>query len=226
MARIIRGLMTTSTPDRALDTIDPAGGQWTLPVPLLIGHQHPQVVGKVTKIERKGNGLEATCELIPGHESHLAQHAFATVKHRAVTGFSIGFTPIDGKANDKGGINYSKWRLNELSLVAVPCNDQARITVVQDDEPPVLPAQVVTPALPAPSTAKPSSAKTSKPRANITVHAGRYAGVAAEKKRLEGAARLQFDALLCPSLTPAQRVKLDKAYSETTARLRALTGGK
>lgn len=40
---------------------------------------------------------------------------------------SIGFNPIKSKPNDMGGYDYLEWELLEISLVSVPCNQNAVI---------------------------------------------------------------------------------------------------
>jgi hypothetical protein len=39
----------------------------------------------------------------------------------------VGFDPIEVQPNGKGGFNYDKWELLELSIVAVPANPGATV---------------------------------------------------------------------------------------------------
>jgi phage head maturation protease len=40
---------------------------------------------------------------------------------------SVGFDPVEVEPNGKGGFNFNKWELLELSIVAVPANPGATV---------------------------------------------------------------------------------------------------
>ena len=48
--RIIKGIASTPSPDRADDIVDPQGAKFALPIPFLWQHMHSQPIGEVTEL--------------------------------------------------------------------------------------------------------------------------------------------------------------------------------
>lgn len=99
------------------------------PIPMLFSHDLSRPVGAWTTLYESDAGLVAkgkiTLDAIDGRS------AYALVRDGAITGLSIGFRVV-ATAPSK---NSERWikeiELLEVSLVAVPANDAARITSIK-----------------------------------------------------------------------------------------------
>jgi len=124
--RKIRGIASTDSLDRQGDIVDPRGGKWTLPVPLLFGHDHSVPVGWVRSIEVRGNALAIEAEFAEG--VGRADEIWAMVDKGLISTYSIGFLPTAaGEPLKGGGRRFTAWELLEISVVVVPANPDARI---------------------------------------------------------------------------------------------------
>lgn len=123
--RQVRGYASTSAIDRVGDIVEPQGGQWALPVPLLWNHEHAAPVGWVKKIDLRGDGLWIEAEFAQG--VGRADEIWAMVEKGLVPGFSIGFRILKAEPLSTGGLRFTKWELLEVSAVTVPANADARI---------------------------------------------------------------------------------------------------
>lgn len=83
------------------------------------------VVGKWTSIVEDEKGLYVEGELTPGHS--LAQDVYASIKHGAVTGMSIGYRATKAVENDNGGADLHEIDLIEISVVESPADIAAQI---------------------------------------------------------------------------------------------------
>lgn len=133
--RIIEGIASTPTPDRMGDVVEPLGAQFRLPLPLLLGHDHAQPVGRVEHAEatRQGVKFRATMPRIDeaGVLRDRVEEAWQSVKAGLITSVSIGFRTLDGEPIGRtGGMRFTSWEWLELSLVAVPAQPDAVITGV------------------------------------------------------------------------------------------------
>ena len=131
------GIASTPTPDRARDTINPQGAQFTLPLVLLWQHNHDSPIGHVTAatIEDSGITIEAgitqpTAEMPAGLSSRLRE-AWSSIKSGLVRGLSIGFVPTDFSPTENGGMDIKAWDWMELSAVTIPANTDASIQTVK-----------------------------------------------------------------------------------------------
>ena len=84
-------------------------------------HDTNQPVGKWTNLRMKGSKLVADLVLAP---TNLGKMIDALLSIDTPLGASIGFSG-KGKANTKGGIDFSDISIFETSVVSVPCNAQA-----------------------------------------------------------------------------------------------------
>lgn len=124
--RKIRGLASSARVDRHGDIVEPDGGLWALPVPLLWGHSHKDPVGWVRSIDLTSKGLWIEAELAQGIER--ADSVWKMIETGLVDSFSIGFRPLKSEPLPSGGERFTKWELLEISVVVVPSNVDAKIS--------------------------------------------------------------------------------------------------
>lgn len=140
--RILRGVATTPSVDRVGDVIEPRGVRFKNPAPLLWMHRNDQPVGtvKFDKPTDDGVTFEAHIPQIKeaGTLKDRLDEAWQSVKERLVTAVSIGFRVLDDAVEPikGGGLRFQKIEVLELSLVAIPANADAKISVIKsiDDE--------------------------------------------------------------------------------------------
>lgn len=123
--RTIRGLANSGQLDRVGDIVDPKGGSWTLPVPLLWQHQHDQPIGWVRSIDARNDGLWITAELAEGIGK--SDEAWRAIEAGLVDSYSIGFTAYEWDELPHGGRRFVSWTLLEISVVTVPADSAAKI---------------------------------------------------------------------------------------------------
>lgn len=136
---LIEGYASTfGTVDGAGDTVLPGAFAESLenrstPVRMFYQHDRSQVIGKWLEIREDDVGLFVVGELTPGHT--LANDVYASLKHGAIDGLSIGFRPAkDGmKKIAGGGRILGKVDLVEISAVTLPANTEATILNVKSD---------------------------------------------------------------------------------------------
>jgi hypothetical protein len=78
-------------------------------------------------------GLYVHGELTPGNT--ISSNVYASMKHGAISGLSIGFRiPIGGAEEiEGGGRRISKVNLEEISIVGFPADADARIAIVKSE---------------------------------------------------------------------------------------------
>lgn len=96
---------------------------------MLYSHNPTRVPGKWLSTTEDNKGLRLLGELTPGHSE--ATDLAASLKHKSLTGLSIGgytkeSTPKHEK-NPYGGRDITKFDLYEVSPVAMPAENEARI---------------------------------------------------------------------------------------------------
>lgn len=88
------------------------------------------VIGKWTHIEEDSHGLVVVGELTKGHS--LAQDVYASMKHGAVDGLSIGYRIPPGGSEKAGKVRQlKKIDLIEISVVEDPADLGARISGIK-----------------------------------------------------------------------------------------------
>jgi HK97 family phage prohead protease len=115
------------------DTIMPGAYAETLenrsrPVQMRWNHLGP-VIGKWTKIYEDEKGLYVEGELTPDHS--VAEDVYASLKHGAITGLSIGYRPVKSMENETGGEDLYEIDLIEISVVESPADMNAQIASVK-----------------------------------------------------------------------------------------------
>lgn len=130
--RIIRGVATTPTIDRAGDIVEPLGIEFNNPMPLLLHHDHERPVGHVTFDRPTEKGVTFTAEIPvvkePGIVKDRTDEAWQSVVLGLIAAVSIGFRAIEYSWMDEGGIRFIKSEVYELSLCTIPCQPDAVIT--------------------------------------------------------------------------------------------------
>lgn len=131
--RIIEGMASTPTPDRQGDIVEPLGGMFKTPLPLLLDHDARAAVGHVEFAEATPTGIKFRARIAkidePGEAKNLVDRAWHLVKHKLRAAVSIGFRPLKGGTEPlpDGGLRFRKWEWLELSLVAIPANAEATV---------------------------------------------------------------------------------------------------
>lgn len=111
------------------DTILPGAYKKTLkkrsrPIQMRWNHWGP-VIGKWLVLEEDEKGLRVDGELTPGHS--VAEDVYASIKHGAVTGMSIGFRPVQITDHGDGRRDLKEIELVEISVVESPADLAAQI---------------------------------------------------------------------------------------------------
>ena len=99
---------------------------------MLFGHNPGRVIGKWVNLAEDSKGLHGEGEFTPGHTD--AENAYASMKHGAIDGLSIGFRVPKGGAEEKedGGRVLKVIDLVEISVVTMPADDAARVSAVKE----------------------------------------------------------------------------------------------
>ena len=111
------------------DTVMPGAYMNTLemrkrPVQMRWNH-FGEVIGKWLDIRETDKGLWVEGELTPGHSK--AEDVYASLKHGAISGLSIGYRPIKSMPNETGGLDLHEIDLVEISVVESPADLAAEI---------------------------------------------------------------------------------------------------
>lgn len=114
------------------DTIVPGAYKKTIkrkagdrPIRMRWNHFGP-VIGKWSEMYEDEKGLYVRGELTPGHS--VAKDVYASMKHGAVSGMSIGYFPKASRELPEGGRELREIELVEISVVEDPADLGARIT--------------------------------------------------------------------------------------------------
>jgi HK97 family phage prohead protease len=92
---------------------------------MLSSHDRRSVVGKYLSAHEDDTGLAVHGELTPGHSK--AGDLAASLKHGALSGLSIGGYTVDSDPIPNGGRAIKEFDLYEVSPVAMPADESARI---------------------------------------------------------------------------------------------------
>lgn len=125
--RWIEGWATTPSVDRQGDIVLPQGAEYSLPLILLFGHDHKQPIGSVEHATTTAAGIRIRARLTPGIEK--ADEVWTLLQDGAPLAMSIGFQALASEPLPGGGLRYTRWSWHELSVVSVPANPDARLTV-------------------------------------------------------------------------------------------------
>ena len=125
--------------DAMNDTILPGAYTKTIEskkrIPMLHGHNPGKVIGKWMHMEEDSSGLLVVGEFTPNHSE--AQNVYASAKHGATDGMSIGFRmgkdDFEKKEDEDGGRIIKNIDLVEVSIVTFPADADARISIVKEE---------------------------------------------------------------------------------------------
>lgn len=124
-----RFMLSKASPDRAGDTVDPAG--WKLDAYLknpvvLWGHdQHTPAIGRASNLRVTRGELVGDVEFATGLGHELADTVAALVKGRFLNAVSVGFIPLRWELNADNGVDFKEQELFEFSVVNVPALPEA-----------------------------------------------------------------------------------------------------
>lgn len=104
------------------------------PVQLLWQHQWESPIGSITKLFEDARGLYVQGKLLM--EVAQAREAYALLKEGILRGLSIGYSVKRSKRDPETGVRQLlQVELWEISLVTLPANDAAQVTVVKQGLP-------------------------------------------------------------------------------------------
>ncbi|OSP53823.1 HK97 family phage prohead protease [Pseudoruegeria sp. SK021] len=129
--RTIVGTASTPATDRQGDILDPLGAEFSLPFPLLLGHDHMQPIGEVIEARATSTGIRIKAQVAPEGTSARIDEAWGMIRAGLIKGLSVGFIGRDAVPLPGGGLRFRKWEVIEVSAVAVPANAEATITEVK-----------------------------------------------------------------------------------------------
>lgn len=127
--RQIRVVVSTPTPDRVKDVLEPTGidvSSYRANPIVLADHDRTAPIG-TAEIEIKSDRVEAVITFAPAGASAKADEYCALAKAGVLNTVSPGFIEKDASPMKGGGVHVKKWELLELSLVTVPCNAEATV---------------------------------------------------------------------------------------------------
>ncbi|HEK1999764.1 TPA: phage major capsid protein [Proteus mirabilis] len=133
--REIVGMATTPSTDAYGDIVEPEGGVFTLPLPLLWQHNMEQPIGEVIDAKVTPHGIKIKAKIAqiaspPGLSARL-EEAWQSMKSGLVKGLSIGFKPLEYAFLNEGGIRFTKWVWTELSVVTIPANKDCHLQTLK-----------------------------------------------------------------------------------------------
>lgn len=103
-------------------------------IKLLWQHQQEEPIGVFTTIAEDANGLYVEGKLLM--QVQRAKEAHALLMEGAISGLSIGYSPVRYAIDEKTGVRkLAEVELWEISLVTFPANDAAHVTVVKQSGP-------------------------------------------------------------------------------------------
>ena len=136
MKGLIRGRLSHIAPDRSDDVVVPSGLKFRLPIPLRF--EHKETVGQIMEATVTETGVDIVAQLADPDEA-MSQ----TIKERLLTawdsvrmglakGLSVGMLPLKHEPRgNKFGRTYLEAELIEGSIVSIPDNAKASISVVK-----------------------------------------------------------------------------------------------
>lgn len=98
------------------------------PIRMRWNHWGP-VIGKWLEISEDEKGLLVKGELTPGHST--ASDVYASLKHGAIDGMSIGYRPIQTRELGDGKRELKEIELVEISIVEEPADNSARVAGIK-----------------------------------------------------------------------------------------------
>lgn len=116
----------TPSQDRHGDVVNPLGARFTLPIVLLWQQDTGTPIGSIPEATKSASGIRVRARL--NKAVAKAAEAWALAQD-GVLSMSIGFIPIKQTALPDGGYRYDEYEITEISVVSVPAQPDARISV-------------------------------------------------------------------------------------------------
>jgi HK97 family phage major capsid protein len=129
--RIIQGYASTPGLDQQGHSMDPAGAEFTLPLPFLAHHQQDKPIGEVIAADVTPKGIPITVRIAKDTGLDYIETTWKQIKSRLVRGLSIGWKPLEPPTKIDGGWRYTKWMIGEVSAVTIPANIETTIYSVK-----------------------------------------------------------------------------------------------
>lgn len=134
--RVFEGVASSKQVDTYATYFEPKGVRYTLPIPLLWSHDREKPIGHVESVTVSNSEVRFKARIlkVDGPAGKLAERldeAWASVKSGLIRSVSIGFRPQKYTPLEDGVIRFDEWDWNELSLVTIPANSDAKITAVR-----------------------------------------------------------------------------------------------
>lgn len=119
--------------------MDPAGAQFSLPMPFLWNHKEHEPIGEVFEATVRPDGIYIKAQIStvdkPGRVKDRLDEAWhsLTAHPPLVRGLSIGWKPLEPPQElpGKKGLRFPKWLWGETSAVVLPMNIEATILAVK-----------------------------------------------------------------------------------------------
>lgn len=127
--RQIRVVASDDTEDRAGDILLPEGcvlDEYKENPIYLADHDPTKPIGTADAVIRNGR-VEALVTFAPEGISAKADEYCGLAKAGILRTVSVGFQPVEAEPRKSGGFLYKKWKLLELSMVAIPANPSAKV---------------------------------------------------------------------------------------------------
>jgi HK97 family phage prohead protease len=121
-------IITTGALDRWNEKIDPAGVRWARSVPVLWAHRVSEPIGRTEQIQRDGDQVMASIRLASEGVSEAADKTYRLIKDGILNSVSVGGIPRRWEGNV-----VTEFELVEVSVVAVPANEQAEMLSVKGE---------------------------------------------------------------------------------------------
>lgn len=129
--RIIEGLASSPTVDHDGDVLEPDGAEFSMPMPLLFLHRQDEPIGQVLSAKVSKDGIRIRAQ-IAKNVSPRIDDAWNLIKGGLCRGLSIGSRLVEfSRIQATGGLRVTKWKWLETSVVTIPANQQASITLVK-----------------------------------------------------------------------------------------------
>lgn len=133
--RSIRVICSSENVDMMGDVVVQAGADLSVfknnPI-VLFSHNPEHAIGTASNVHIEDGCLVAEIEFAPEGLSKKADEICALVKAGILKSVSIGFDPIEAEplnpSRPRGPQKYLKWTLCEISVVAIPANNDAIVT--------------------------------------------------------------------------------------------------
>lgn len=132
-ARTLSFTISTASPDRDKDTIDPGGWQLASfqknPV-VMWAHDYDQLpIARAISIVNEGVRLTSIAQFATRDLSPFADSVYQMLKAGFLNATSVGFRPLTYELNaDRGGVDFKSQELFEYSVVPIPANPDALIS--------------------------------------------------------------------------------------------------